>query len=95
MSIMPRRVARGIFMKTQTIKLLTEEHTEIELFHLIHKALMLINEYREQDEQVKVFDREIGEAVKQIVTDNISRNLTLLILNEYSEDLERKADMES
>ncbi len=40
---------------------------EDEIFHLIHKAIWLINEGREDDDEILVLDGEIGEAVKIIL----------------------------
>jgi hypothetical protein len=71
---------------------LKEESLESELFHLLHKAVMLINEGREYDDKLLVFDRELGEAVKIIMQEDISRNLNKLIIDDWDSDAERYSD---
>lgn len=79
--------------REQARQKLEQDALEIELFHIIHKAIYLINEGREAEEQVGVLDREIGEAVKVILLEDISRSLNRLLLAQRDEDFERYADI--
>lgn len=69
-----------------------QENIESELFHLLHKAVMLINEGREYDDKVVIFDREFGDAVRILMQEDISRNLNKLILDDWDSDAERYSD---
>lgn len=54
---------------TEDLDLLSEQRLvldEDELFHIIHKAMWMVNEKRPELEKIQVLDREIGDVVKII-----------------------------
>lgn len=65
-----------------------------EIFGLLHRAIAYINEGREADEQIEVFDRELGYAATMLIERTAIREvLNRRILDDYNADLERYADL--